>query len=137
MVFQICILVSDSTDAKLIRQSMLIPDVFIGMLIGGKFTYELVKENITRNLAGDLSMPKAVLNLLKSKRSVEVNGDTVNLTPREQQILSLVQTRGASNKVIAKMLDISESTVKLHIGKVLKKYRVKNRTQLAVFCKNK
>jgi two-component system nitrate/nitrite response regulator NarL len=48
----------------------------------------------------------------------------------------MVTNRGASNKMIAKTLNISESTVKLHIGTILKKFGVRNRTQLAIFGKN-
>ena len=58
------------------------------------------------------------------------------MTPRQEQIHTLISTRGASNKVIAKTLNISESTVKLHVSAVLKKYGVKNRTQLALFSKS-
>lgn len=59
----------------------------------------------------------------------------IKLTPRQEQILYLIRERGSSNKVIAKTLNITESTVKLHVGLVLKKFGVKNRTQLAVFSK--
>lgn len=59
----------------------------------------------------------------------------IQLTPRQTQILNLVLERGSSNKVIARTLNISESTVKLHLGNIFKKYGVKNRTQLAVFAK--
>jgi DNA-binding NarL/FixJ family response regulator len=59
----------------------------------------------------------------------------IKLTPRESQILTLIQDRGVSNKIIAKMLHITESTVKLHITHIFKKYGVKNRTQLALFSK--
>ena len=59
--------------------------------------------------------------------------DNVDLTPRQIDVLKLIKERGASNKVIAKLLNISESTVKLHVGAILKKYNLKNRTQLALF----
>lgn len=129
---KISLLISEKTDPKLIRQALLIPDVFLGTLMGGSWTYEMVKENVSRNLAGDYTPPKHILDRLKVKKGI-IKKDEIVLTPREQQILTLIQERGASNKIIAKILDISESTVKLHIGKILKKYRVKNRTQLAVF----
>jgi DNA-binding NarL/FixJ family response regulator len=45
----------------------------------------------------------------------------------------MVVDRGLSNKNIARTLTISESTVKLHMGHIFKKYGVKSRTQLAVF----
>ena len=132
---KICLLVSQTTTPDVIRQAMLLPDVTISMKLSGAWTYDIVKENFIRNLNGDFSYSHYVLDLLKTKKQSVSKKDTIVLIPREQQILSLIQDRGASNKIIAKMLDISESTVKLHIGKVLKKYGCKNRTQLALFSK--
>lgn len=59
-----------------------------------------------------------------------------SLTPRQSQIFDLIVTRGASNKAIANLLHITDSTVKLHMTAILKKYGVRTRTQLAVFSKN-
>lgn len=132
---KICVLVSDTTNPKMIRQLMLMSGIFLGTLLGRTWTYEMVKNGIVKNLAGDYSTPKHILELVKAKRGSIVKKSLIELTPREQQILTLIQERGASNKTIAKILDISESTVKLHIGKVLKKYGCKNRTQLALFSK--
>lgn len=39
--------------------------------------------------------------------------------------------RGASNKVIARELDVSESTVKIHVQNVLKKLNLTSRVQVA------
>lgn len=58
------------------------------------------------------------------------------LTPRQREISDLIKNRGISNKHIARQLSISESTVKLHIGAILKKYNLRNRTQLAVTLAN-
>jgi DNA-binding NarL/FixJ family response regulator len=58
------------------------------------------------------------------------------LTPRQRQILDIVVTRGVSNKNIARMLHISESTVKLHMSSILKKFGLRNRTQLALFARD-
>ena len=55
----------------------------------------------------------------------------INLTPRQKEISELIVRRGLSNKQIARHLNISESAVKLHIGTILKKYGLKNRTQLS------
>jgi hypothetical protein len=41
--------------------------------------------------------------------------------------------RGDSNKHIAKLLDITEATVKMHVKNILTKIRLKNRTQAAVW----
>lgn len=57
----------------------------------------------------------------------------IQLTKRQDQVLSLIQHRGYSNKAIAQSLDISESAVKAHVKEILKKYNVKTRTQLLAF----
>lgn len=86
--------------------------------------------------AGLKYIPPRIHEILRPKKQKLLAKDTtIKLTGRQQQILDIVRTRGASNKVIAKMLNISESTVKLHIGAILKKHNLKNRTQLALFTK--
>jgi DNA-binding NarL/FixJ family response regulator len=56
----------------------------------------------------------------------------IKLTDRQDEIFNLVCRRGLSNKKIAQILNISESTVKVHMSAILKAYRVRNRTQLAL-----
>jgi len=56
----------------------------------------------------------------------------VDLTKREHEVFRLVTKMGLSNKKIAATLSISEDTVKNHIGSIMKKYGVRNRTQLAL-----
>ena len=79
--------------------------------------------------------PKHIIEQLPGAKKTEskTKPGEIKLTPRQTQILHLIKDRGASNKVIAKHLNITESTVKLHVSIVLKKYNVKNRTQLALF----
>jgi len=79
--------------------------------------------------------PKHIIDQLPGakKKETKYNPGEIKLTPRQSQILHLIKDRGASNKVIAKHLNITESTVKLHVSIVLKKFNVKNRTQLALF----
>lgn len=81
--------------------------------------------------------PKHILNQLDDckKSAVRLSSKDVKLTNRQQQIFEIVTTRGCSNKQVAKLLNLSESTVKLHMGAIFKKYGVKSRTQLAVFSK--
>ena len=52
------------------------------------------------------------------------------LTPREVAVLELIG-QGLANKVIARELDITESTVKAHLNSVLRKTGTSNRTQAA------
>jgi DNA-binding NarL/FixJ family response regulator len=63
---------------------------------------------------------------------VKHSTDEIKLTNRQTEIFNLVCKRGLSNKKIAQILNISESTVKVHISAILKAYRVRNRTQLAL-----
>jgi len=59
----------------------------------------------------------------------------VGLSDREVEILRLL-VDGRSNKEIALRLDITEATVKVHVKAVLRKIRVTNRTQAAVWAMN-
>ena len=54
------------------------------------------------------------------------------LSPREREILLLI-ARGDSNKVIARELDIAETTVKIHVQHILRKLGLSSRVQAAVF----
>ena len=54
------------------------------------------------------------------------------LTPREQQVLSLL-AEGLSNKLIARELDLSLGTVKVHVKHVLKKLKLRTRVEAAVW----
>lgn len=81
--------------------------------------------------------PKAILDKLPGAKKPKVVNPKkeIALTGRQQQIFDILTKNGSSNKHIAKLLGISESTVKLHITHIFKKYGVRNRTQLAVFSK--
>jgi DNA-binding NarL/FixJ family response regulator len=52
-------------------------------------------------------------------------------TPSELVVLDRLKL-GKANKIIAYELGLSESTVKSHIGKIMKKLRVTNRTQIVL-----
>ena len=54
------------------------------------------------------------------------------LTPREREILTHL-ARGESNKAIARTLDISHDTVKLHVRHILAKLNLSSRVEAAVF----
>ena len=55
-----------------------------------------------------------------------------NLSPRELDTLRHV-ARGASNKEIARALDIAETTVKIHVQHILRKLELSSRVQAAVY----
>lgn len=54
-----------------------------------------------------------------------------SLTPREMEILCHL-AEGESNKVIARQLNISDGTVKLHVKAILRKLEVHSRVEAAV-----
>jgi two-component system nitrate/nitrite response regulator NarL len=54
------------------------------------------------------------------------------LSPREKSILRYL-IEGDSNKSIARKIDIAEATVKVHVKAILRKIRVHNRTQAAIW----
>lgn len=56
---------------------------------------------------------------------------SITPTPRERDLMTLI-ARGMQNKNIAYELKISENTVRAHIGNIMRKYRLQNRTQIAI-----
>ena len=78
---------------------------------------------------------EALLDPVVAARLVETlagDGDPLDrLTPREREVLELIG-RGFPNKRIARRLEVSEKTVKTHVGHVLAKLGVTDRTQAAV-----
>ncbi len=67
-------------------------------------------------------------NLLEDRRPVDPSA----LTPREREVLVLVG-RGMLNKQVARELNISEKTVKAHLGRIFNRLGVSDRTQAAVW----
>lgn len=59
-----------------------------------------------------------------------------DLTRREKEITQLVAS-GESNKEIARVLEITERTVKAHISEIFKKTKTRSRVQLALLVKGK
>jgi two-component system nitrate/nitrite response regulator NarL len=57
------------------------------------------------------------------------------LSAREKCILRCL-LEGDANKVIARKVDIAEATVKVHVKAILRKIRVQNRTQAAIWAMN-
>lgn len=70
-----------------------------------------------------------VLQIRPAVEPAQIEG---RLSARETAIL-LRLMQGESNKHIARELDIAETTVKVHVKSVLRKIRVRNRTQAATW----
>lgn len=59
------------------------------------------------------------------------DGKATTATRREQQVMLLI-AKGLQNKNIAHELKLSENTVRAHIQNILRKYKLHNRTQIAI-----
>ena len=74
------------------------------------------------------SAPSAMAN--PALRTVE----DPHLTPREHMVFALL-ARGLPNKLIAFELDLSISTVKIHVHHIIRKLKVHNRTEAAILAR--
>jgi two-component system nitrate/nitrite response regulator NarL len=63
------------------------------------------------------------------------NGRVPRLSARQRLILRCL-INGDSNKMIARKIHITEATVKVHVKAILRKIRVNNRTQAAIWAMN-
>jgi DNA-binding NarL/FixJ family response regulator len=75
--------------------------------------------------------PRAARQLLTA-RNKQAPTTTVDLTPRENEVLGLVR-QGLANKQIARRLGISERTVKAHLTSTFQRIGVTDRTQAALW----
>lgn len=98
---------------------------------------EQIMAAIARAAKGELVVAPAMTLKLANLLQPEAKGDDrqgllASLTERERQILQHL-SRGESNKAIARELDISHDTVKLHVRHILSKLHLSSRVEAAVF----
>lgn len=97
---------------------------------------EFLTRAIRRAAAGETvlaeSMTAKLVAQLQAGAVAPVATELDKLTPREREILDCL-ARGESNKGIARVLDLAESTVKIHVQNVLKKLKLSSRVQAAVY----
>ncbi len=75
---------------------------------------------------------RALLGARRAGRDGAGDDPAATLTPREQEVLSLVAA-GLANKQIARRLGISDRTVKAHLTSVFARLGVEDRTQAALW----
>ncbi|MFE2045086.1 response regulator [Streptomyces sp. NPDC059477] len=85
----------------------------------------LLAPGITRRLIAEFSR-------LGTTAPVPLKQRVAALTDRETEVLSLI-AKGLSNAEIAEHLVVAEQTVKTHVGRILVKLGLRDRTQAAVF----
>ncbi|MGE5471976.1 MAG: response regulator [Bacteroidota bacterium] len=95
-----------------------------------------VLDAIRRSAKGELivapAMALKLTQLLQSDPQDSQKSKQVRLTEREREIL-LYLAAGKSNKAIARSLNISHDTVKLHVRHILAKLGMTSRVEAAVF----
>jgi DNA-binding NarL/FixJ family response regulator len=133
---KIIVLITRKTEPKIIKELMTFGCISsIVLKIENESQLQDSIEQLNKILSGDFTISKEVMCLIKPKIKKQ-NKPEISLTTRQTQVMHLLTDRGLSNKLIAKTLNITESTVKLHISSMLKKFGAKNRTQLVAFAKN-
>jgi two-component system nitrate/nitrite response regulator NarL len=93
---------------------------------------------IKRALSGKMVLSEAVTQILATairNPNNKSSGEIDALTQRELEILKLI-AKGLSNKLIARELDISDGTVKVHVKHLLKKLHLRSRVEAAVWMIN-
>lgn len=96
---------------------------------------EDVLEQILAAAAGKLVISEDLTELLARALRTDTRPKTPHeaaLTGREQEILDLI-AEGLSNKQVARKLDITEGTVKVHVKHLLKKLNLRTRLEAAVW----
>ncbi|MET0268145.1 MAG: response regulator [Duganella sp.] len=111
-------------------------------LLGGASGYLLKNidaDYLARAIRRAANGETVVAEAMTTKLVAQLQGNTApavseldKLTPRERDIIACL-ARGESNKMIARTLDLAESTVKIHVQNVLKKLKLSSRVQAAVF----
>ena len=97
---------------------------------------EALLQSLELVMMGEKVFPSNLAAMLLSLDSMPSPMNSIRgLTPREHEILQALVT-GASNKLIANRLGITEATVKVHLKTLLRKIDVNNRTQAAIWAMN-
>lgn len=143
--------------ALLAEQDQLSPTTVVAAFRGGADAYflkpnpETLLKSLELVMLGETILPPEALSLFldrydrsedegsaRGEQPVETEmpgGGSPRLSAREQCILrDLIE--GYSNKMIARRNDIAEATVKVHVKAILRKIRVNNRTQAAIWGMN-
>lgn len=134
-------LLDGAPDRKVVVLTSFLDDGFVRQAIQAGASGYLVKhaspdsllEGIRAAARGDTPMDPQALQALTAPRRHDPIDD---LTPREREVLAHL-AQGRSNREVAGTLVIAEKTVKTHVSAILAKLGVADRTQAALYAKDR
>jgi DNA-binding NarL/FixJ family response regulator len=103
-----------------------------GYLLKDAAPQEIARAIRTAHAGETLLDPAVAARLVEAIAQPAGQAAPERLTAREREVLALI-ARGYANKRIALELGVAEKTVKTHVGHVLAKLGVTDRTQAAVY----
>ncbi|MDM0042465.1 response regulator transcription factor [Variovorax sp. J22G21] len=121
------VVLSGETNAALIRQSV---ELGAAGFIPKKYSSEMMVAALQHVLAGRIFLPSETAQPRDQHASATSDPRLAGLTARQMDVYRAA-TRGLPNKLIARQLDIAESTVKAHLTAVYSALGVRNRTEAA------
>lgn len=100
--------------------------------INADFLLSSIRQAVEGDSVLSPEMTTKLIARLRSPIAESRSSELETLTPRERETLALL-AQGASNKAIARTLDLAESTVKVHVQNILRKLNLSSRVQAAVY----
>jgi DNA-binding NarL/FixJ family response regulator len=138
------VLLSDCDDADFVEEAL---DIGYRGVISTATPLDIVVIAVQLVLAGGVYCPRRVRHPAMAFRAlappatetarpaqaqqVESERLCARLTAREIEVMGEI-CRGSPNKIIARVLSISENTAKMHVRRIISKLRVRNRVEAAL-----
>ena len=130
---QVVVMLTVSEDSEDLTECMRLgARGFLLKNINADFLVDAVKKAATGDNVFSPEMTARLVQSLINPTASATTGVLETLTQRELEILGYLAV-GCSNKVIARKLDLAESTIKVHVQNILRKLELSSRVQAAVY----
>lgn len=132
-------IVRENPGARVLILTSFGTDELVGQAIRAGAMGFLLKESQPEDLLhairsvhkGQFTIPSSMAQALYMSESKPADTKAA-LTEREEDVLNLIAD-GSTNRQIANQLNIGENTVRTHVGNLLRKLELSNRTELAIY----
>ena len=130
---QIVVMLTVSEDSEELTECMRLgARGFLLKNINADFLVDAIKKAANGDNVFSPEMTARLVQSLIQPQAAAPTSVLDSLTPRELEILGHLAA-GHSNKIIARKLDLAESTIKVHVQNILRKLELSSRVQAAVF----